>query len=88
MIIVFFFKKNNIIMILISPWNPIRNILKAYKNPLMTVWEIVPWGRGILIYAWNPVRNPHDCMVSSIWYLEATCSGYMIRRSTMFWLTP
>jgi len=44
-------------MILISSW-----------NPNMIVWLLVPWGRGILISSWNPIRNPHDCMVTSIWY--------------------
>ena len=54
----------------------------------MTAWLIVPWGRRILISSWNPIRNPNDCMVNSLWYVEVTCSGYMICRSSMFWLTP
>ena len=60
---------------LISSWNPIR-------NSSMIVWLIVPWGRGTLISSWIRIRNPHDCRVNSMWYVEATCSGYMICRST------
>ena len=70
-------------MMMISSWNPIRN-----PNDCMTVWLIVPWGRGTFLSSWNPIRNPSDCMVNSIWYVEATCSCYMICRSNMFWLTP
>ena len=42
----------------------------------------------ILISSWNPIRNPSDCIVNSIWYVEATCSDFMICRSNIFWLAP
>ena len=73
----------------IVPWGRgIWYLLETISETVMTAWWIVPWGRRILISSWNPIRNPNDCMVNSLWYVEVTCSGYMICRSNMFWLTP
>ena len=63
-------------------------LLETLQETPMTVWLTVPWGRGIWISFWNPIRSPNSWMVNSIGYVEATCSGYMICRSNMFWLTP